>query len=86
MMIFTHVKAGWNFIPPNIKVWIYIGLLVLWLGSYAFVFYKGAEWKEQNIEAKTIEKTITVREKQNAIRDNRPSVQRSADRMRNNSF
>jgi hypothetical protein len=76
----------WAFVPAPARIWVIIALIALWLGSYVVVFYKGAAWKEQNMEAKTIVKTITIREKQNEIRDNRPSVQRTADRMRNNTY
>lgn len=73
-------------IPPQTRFWIYIALFTVWVGSYVYVFHKGAAWKEARMEAKTIVKTITIREKQNEVRDNRPSVNRTIDRMRNNTF
>lgn len=76
----------WSFVPPQIRVIIYVALFIIWIGSYVFVFLKGAEWKESTIEAKTITNTVTIREKQNAIRDNRPSVKRTIGRMRSDTF
>jgi len=80
------MSALWRLVPPSIKAAIYIGFFAFIMGSYVFVFYKGASWKADSIEAKTIIKTVTIREKQNEIRDNRPSVQRTISRMLNNSF
>lgn len=76
----------WRAVPPQAKFWIYVTILVAIAASYAYVFWRGAEWKRMQIENETAKQTYEIREMQDEIRDNRPSVQRTADRMRSGTF
>ena len=58
------MRKLWALVPPQVKFWLMVALFVAFIASYAYTFYAGVRWQRDRQEVKTIEKTVTIREKQ----------------------
>jgi hypothetical protein len=68
---------------------IFIGVVVAVLGAFGFGYgwaNKSCEIEKKDDKIKVIEKVITIREKQNEIRNNRPNASGVAKRLRAGTF
>lgn len=73
-------------IAQKIRIGLYILGFLASIGLWGYIYNKGYFACEQDVIIRTVTKTVTIREKQNEIRDNRPDVKRVADRLLTGSF
>lgn len=64
---------------------ILLGVVIL-LATHAAAYFKGKDDCKAAVITKTVEKVITVKEKQDVIRNNKPTVIHTADRLRRANF
>ena len=68
---------------------LFIGFVVTTLAAFGFGYgsaSKSCELEKKDEKIKVIEKVITIREKQNQIRNNRPNANGVAKRLRAGTF
>jgi hypothetical protein len=68
------------------KVKILLAALILNFALLGWAYYKGYTFCEDRVEWRTIEKVIEVKEKQNEIINNKPTVSRVASRLQAGTF
>jgi hypothetical protein len=70
----------------NRKLAAGIGLTLAVLAFCGWLYWKGGSDKEDRIELNAVKAAVTVREKQNEIRDHRPDTEQLVDRLLRGTF
>ena len=79
-------KAATGLLWAKYKVFIALALVAANLAVMGYFYYIGYTFCEDRVLIKTVEKSITIKEKQNEIRNNKPTVSTVTVRLHNATF
>ena len=75
--------AAIAFVLQHRKWFLLGGIFLAATGGFGVGFYKGFQYHKDTSKVKTIEKIVTITEKKNEIRNNRPNDRAFFDSLRN---